>query len=246
METLVKEQVKLLLQDKVTCPANIDELNRVISLKNKLTKQLNNIYNKIESINNILNPIEQIIPSSKTGITVAQTAIDVISFIPSTAVTPNPVGPVLLASKGIRILRNIIGRGEGVIGEGLASLRFLLEKLQLILDLLEIVDILIESCANTLPGDELLEQEKISEELLASTTEQANQQSPVVTNVNGFDLSVVPAPKEKVGNLQRRRAIAKNTSGVIILKGEPSFSSNDQVLIDELVFYIQQNDLKAE
>ena len=35
MEAAVKEQVKLLLQDKVVCPANIDELNKVISLKNK-------------------------------------------------------------------------------------------------------------------------------------------------------------------------------------------------------------------
>ena len=51
----------------------------------------------------------------------------------------------------------------------------------------------------------------------------------------------------KVGkNLTRRQAIAKNQSGIIMLRGEPSFSSNDQILIDELVFYIQQNDLKAD
>jgi hypothetical protein len=31
-----------------------------------------------------------------------------------------------------------------------------------------------------------------------------------------------------------------------MLKGEPSFSSNDQILIDELIFYIEQNDLKAD
>ena len=31
-----------------------------------------------------------------------------------------------------------------------------------------------------------------------------------------------------------------------MLQGEPSYSSNDQILIDELVFYIQQNDLKAD
>ena len=31
-----------------------------------------------------------------------------------------------------------------------------------------------------------------------------------------------------------------------MLQGEPSFSSNDQILIDELVFYIEQNDLKSD
>jgi hypothetical protein len=46
--------------------------------------------------------------------------------------------------------------------------------------------------------------------------------------------------------LKRRRAIARNKGGVIMLQGEFSFSSIDQILIDELVFYIQQNNLKAE
>jgi len=46
--------------------------------------------------------------------------------------------------------------------------------------------------------------------------------------------------------LKRRRAIARNKSGVVMLKGEWSFSSIDQILIDELVFYIQQNNLKAD
>ena len=48
-----------------------------------------------------------------------------------------------------------------------------------------------------------------------------------------------------VGTLKRRFAIAKNKRGVIQLRGESSFSASDQVLIDELIFYIQQNDLKA-
>ena len=45
--------------------------------------------------------------------------------------------------------------------------------------------------------------------------------------------------------LKRRMAVARNSQGIIMLKGEPSYSSNDQILIDELVYYIQQNDLKA-
>ena len=48
-----------------------------------------------------------------------------------------------------------------------------------------------------------------------------------------------------VGQLKRRRAVAKNKQGVIQLKGEPSFSSSDQILIDELAFYITSNNLKA-
>jgi len=50
--------------------------------------------------------------------------------------------------------------------------------------------------------------------------------------------------KNPVGSSKRRYAVAKNRDGVIPLKGEPSLSSSDQILIDELAFYIQQNDLK--
>ena len=56
----------------------------------------------------------------------------------------------------------------------------------------------------------------------------------------------VKVSKVKVGSLNRRFATASNAQGVVLLKGEPSFSASDQVLIDELVFYIQSNNLKAQ
>jgi len=48
-----------------------------------------------------------------------------------------------------------------------------------------------------------------------------------------------------VGSLKPRQAVAKNKDGVILLKGESSFSASDKILIDELVFYIKSNNLKA-
>ena len=38
----------------------------------------------------------------------------------------------------------------------------------------------------------------------------------------------------------------KPNTGVVILKGEPSFSADSQILIDELSFYIRNNNLKAD
>ena len=58
-------------------------------------------------------------------------------------------------------------------------------------------------------------------------------------------MSVIPVEGDTNEELKRRRAVARNSQGIIMLQGEPSYSSNDQILIDELVFYIQQNDLKA-
>jgi len=245
MEAIIKEQLIKLIKDKLTIPSNIEELNKVIELKNKLTKQLNNLYSKIESINNIINPIENLIPKTKTGIQTAQTAIDIVAFIPSTAVTPIPVGPILAVQKVINLLRNLIGKGEGKIGEGTSLINLLLNKLQTVIDLLAIVDIAISESTKEL-GETTINQESISKQLLDSTQQQDQQLSPVINNFNGFDLSVVPVEGSKVGTIKQRQAIAKNQSGIIMLRGEASFSSNDQILIDELVFYIKQNNLSPE
>ena len=103
-----------------------------------------------------------------------------------------------------------------------------------------LLDMLIQDCA----GD--VNQETISNDLLEATQQQALQGNPVVTNVNGFEMSVISVSGTTNDQLERRRAVAKNKAGIIMLQGEPSFSSNDQILINELVFYIEQNNLKAD
>ena len=111
-----------------------------------------------------------------------------------------------------------------------------------VLDLLEVLDLFVQYSYETTglkPNDE----EGIDPQLQALTQQETQQKSPVVTNVNGFEMGV---EIEKTTNkVKRRRAIARNKAGVVMLKGEYSFSSIDQILIDQLVFYIQQNDLKA-
>jgi len=94
-------------------------------------------------------------------------------------------------------------------------------------------------------GNNNLELTAFNQELLDLTEAQAEDGNPVINNTNGFTFSVETDNKNPVGTLKRRFAVAKDSRGTTVLKGEPSFSSSDQILIDELVFYIQQNDLKA-
>jgi len=249
-------QVKTLIEDGLTCPADISGLNKVIELKNKLTKQLNNIYDKIDSINKFLDPLESLVNTSKVGIDTAQIAIDALQFIPSTVATPIPAAGIIKGQKAINKLNKLVNKTEGQIGTGVGYLNIVKSNLERILDLLALVDLFIGKCSEDLlknsTGDQnqssalLSPQTRISNELLSSTQEQSNQLSPVVTNINGFKMGIVTIDSVTIGGLKRRRAIAKNKAGIVILKGEPSFSSNDQILIDELIFYIKQNDLKAE
>ena len=100
----------------------------------------------------------------------------------------------------------------------------------------------IEENPDTDIGEETI---AINQELLELAIEQEEDGNPLIKSVNGFNFSVVTDDKNPVGSLKRRFAIAKDARGIVVLKGEPSFSSSDQILIDELVFYIQQNNLKA-
>ena len=59
-------------------------------------------------------------------------------------------------------------------------------------------------------------------------------------------MNVVEDTENEVDGYYRRFATATNSQGVVILKGEASFSATDQILIDELAFYIVQNNLKAD
>ena len=242
-------QLETLIGDGLTCPANIEGLNSVIELKNKLTKQLNNIYNKIDSINKFLDPLDSLISTTKGGVTAAQIGIDALQFIPSTVATPIPVAPIISGQKVINKLNKLINKTEGQIGTGVGYLNTVKSNLERILDLLALVDLFIGKCSEELSKDSttrVQEQTKISDQLLSSTQEQSKQLSPVVTNANGFQMEVISVDNVTIQGLKRRRAVARNKAGIIMLQGEPSFSSNDQILIDELVFYIKQNDLKAE
>ena len=46
--------------------------------------------------------------------------------------------------------------------------------------------------------------------------------------------------------LKRRRATATNKQNVVMLRGEWSFSSIDQILIDECIEFCKQNNLNYE
>lgn len=110
--------------------------------------------------------------------------------------------------------------------------------------LLRSIDKMSQECAEA-NGSTIEEQEAIDAGLLELSQEQELDGNPVISNINGFILSVETDNSNPVGTLKRRFAVAKDSRGITLLKGESSFSSNDQILIDELVFYIQQNDLKA-
>jgi hypothetical protein len=226
------------IQNEITCPTQA-ELSRIISRKNRLVKQLNRLLKVIQSTEKFINSNKKFIDIiSKTIL-----GLDIASLALPSSIPPGigiPVGIINKPGDVINLLKNQIKGEQGKIDNLSSPLTLLKSVIAQSLQYLNFLDNLVQYCypdAN---------QEQISAELTAITIDESNQESPIVTDVNGFTMGVETEPQISTLSIKRRRATATNKQGVVMLTGEWSFSSIDQILIDELVFYIQTNDLRAD
>ena len=241
---------KLSQANRKTCPTP-EELNELIRRRNRIVRQLNQMYAAI-AINTALAAAFFALSKSLKGIRLSMDAIPA----PQAVGTPPAkdfgglifAQPYSFTAKLQHIndeLEKLEEQFDGMNRATLVSLVILIAGTATCVLLLQGIDKLAQECAEESGIDNNVELEVINQELLDLSKEQEEDGNPIIKNINGFTMAVVTDDKNPVGSLKRRYAVAKNTQGVIQLKGEPSFSSSDQILIDELVFYIQQNDLKA-
>ena len=232
---------KLAQMDRAKCPDNA-LLKEIIKRRNSIVRQLNQIWGVIIA-NTALAALFLYLSSQLAGLKLQ------ISSAGFPVATPPGVGvPYSLISKLEKIqqlLDDLVGINKELRKALIIALVFLIASLILILLYLKKIDELINKCAaQGIPMDE------INAELLKLTEGQTLEGEPEQLIVNGFTLSVVIDENSKQGfgegTLYSRNAIAKNSAGIIILKGEPSFSADPQILIDELAFYIRNNNLKAD
>lgn len=240
---------KLSQMNQKTCPTP-DSLNEVIRKRNQVTRQLNQIYQAI-AINSVIAAAFLALSGVLKGV---KLSLDGLPIPQAIGIPPGPPGGLIFAQtyslsgklQQISSLIKMLSEENKKLSKTiLVSLIFLIAGITTALLLLKSIDDLSQECAEE-GGISLPEQEAINVELLALTEASKVEGNPIISNINGFILSVIPDDQNPIGTLKRRYAVAKNTQGVIQLKGESSFSSNDQILIDELVFYIQQNNLKAD
>ncbi len=233
---------------EVNCPSK-DKINETISKKNKIVRQLNNIYKTVDSATKAVSTFVSLLSIFRV---LARILISIP--IPTTiGIPPGPAGGVIfsLPASTLNKIQEAIKKFDGLLSKFsgyslpiLAALAMLQSLLALCIKLLGGLDSVVAQCSGD--KEDELGGEQLSADLLASTQEAEDDGEPVITEVNGFILDVITDPKGNVGSLQRRQAIAKNRDGVTLLKGEPSFSSSDQILLNELSFYIQVNNLKAD
>ena len=222
-------------QEEAVCPDN-ELLKELIKKRNSIVKQINQMW-KVIAANTVIAGILFYLSLQLQNVKLTLSSLPFpVSVPPGTGV---PFSLISKLEKVQQLLDSFSDISKELKKAIIMSLVFLVISLILILAYLRKVDELIEGCAEDIPMEE------INAELLAIQENSEQQGNTILANVNGFKLSVIKEEKFKVGDQYRRRAIAKNSQGITIVEGEPSFSAEDQILLDELAFYIVQNDLKA-
>jgi len=223
---------KLTQKNQKICPTRNLLLSN-IAKRNRIVKQLNQIFVTI-SLNTALATVLTLIANQfRAGrLTIASLPLPLIS---------QPYSTVSFLQQIQAALKELEEQNKELNKQILIALIFLVASLIIILSLLKGIDELTQECAQ----EEDIDLEPISRELTALTNEASEEGIASINNINGFTLEVQTIDQNAAGKLKRRQAIGKNSQGIVLVKGDPSFSSSDQILINELAFYIQSNNLKA-
>lgn len=226
------------------CPL-IERLEEIIAIKDKLLQYINDFENATK-------PVFDLIDILQEPIDIAQQIVSFLKAIPlpTTIGLPPPIGgvlfslPVSLTNKFAELLsfaQSLITDLRNDINALDKIRRRIQNKIRTIKARIQGFDPPMLSCIEKLPEEDRLRLlEAIGNLPIAAeyNAEIFTYSSPVTGITYTFHIETDP---ESPDYAPLRFAVAKDPQGVIVRRGDKSFSSSTQVLIDELRFKIDNN-----
>lgn len=246
-------------------PENVDKNINQDDVKQAIIK-LNNIIDDLNGISEFLNKITEVSTAISTAVSVTQTVANVLNrsipivsgvakaipLIPGAIVSSlddlNWIkGNLLFSSDGTPKLPKLLSGVNAITGATAIVSLSILKVTTIIEALIARLQTLLNQPVEIGPDDSLSDTYDIKP--LSPETKKFAElgNSDYETNdpltYKGFILSIETVPFTPTVN--RYQAVGSNTFGIPLIKGELSFSSNAQVLINELKFRIDRDNLKA-
>lgn len=210
----------------------------------KIIKQRNNLIKIIDSFERRIKPLKATANKLSAAISAAKILIQLIKStpIPTTIGTPpGPAGGVIFSLSVGKVV---------TVGDRLAKINKILDSLEAdrvgILGVVNSVSSTLATLKNRLNAIDLAIQQCSEESpdlvnILNEAQPKENTGSEGIPDADyeyrGYKLEVVQDPNSPE-IAPRRYAIAKDRRGIVVLKGQPSFSSSTKVLLDEIKFRI--------
>lgn len=242
-------------QFSLGCPTP-QEIEKIITVRNTAVNELTKLYNGVQRTADAISGISNFITVILTIIQVAQTSVTALAFTQLVApIIPNPI--LVKINAATEVAQSILDKvryktdGDprlvplvnGIIAANVA-IQLFANALRDLICKLEALDPQIKECAEEAEVDAIL---KPVDPAIISFVEQAfteNEQSVIETTYRGFIFEIEEVPFSPTVN--RSRANALNSSGIVMLQSELSFTKDPSILIEELKFVIDRDNLRAE
>lgn len=227
--------LEILSEFSSQCP-NQDRLQSIIKTKNNIIKAINQLQRKVNSLKSIANKLDKSIKAAKAAIAVIKRIPrpTVLKFVPDPGALVKGVPFSALTKLSDRLIQlnklldGLEAEKEGILGI-IASAD---QTLSSIKSRLELIDIAVTNCAK---------EQGNSQQLLDQVQPKENTGSEGIPSndytYRGYTLEIVQDPNSPA-IAPRRYAIAKDRTGIIVLYGPSSFSSDTKILLDEIKFRI--------
>lgn len=257
----------LIKQFDNSCP-NQAELLKIIQQRNKLMNILNQLKRNVLKLDKTTKPFPKLLASlAKAEKALKSNNVPVATGAAGSPVVAFPLGSVLTAGASLALLnQKKLGLVSMVLAFG-GIKKYILKTINDLIAKVKILDAKIEHCSqqstteststnNTQSTNQNINNQNQSiKDNLTINNELNLEDSDLINNLqnsesndtnsyNGFKFEI-ELDTTSSNRFPKRYAIAKNASGITVLRGEPSFSSNVEVLIDELKFIIDRDNLKA-
>ena len=244
LEKLITEYILAYANENIdTCPPR-NVLETLTLLRNRIVDQLNTIVFNIERIGTSITGITSFLNIIKNTISTVEIASIITSaaakFLPT---TPGAIPAALNdAQTFIRqatfdsLGNSKLAKSQSVISSSSMVLSIISGFILQALSLIDVIDILLKKCSPDLTLN------PVSDEVKNISLLQLNAQNTQNdTTYKGFVIEIITVPYTPTVN--RFQAVGKNKYGIIMIRGNLSFTSNNQTLINELKLIIDRDNL---
>ena len=235
--TEIAQEVQAYITAKVKCPTP-ERAAKIISNTNKVKKSVLKLQKTLEGLNNALNIAYSVTRTLSGIITTAEVTVNGLDLaLPALAATPTGASGLSarIMSKVenlIRPYKQDIAELEKDICEASKVVVYIATQVNLLIAFLEVLDLLLQRC---------IAQATELEQLQGINLATYNELGPQVRlSYRGYTIDI-RTDENSPAIAPRRYAVALDPVGVVVLTGPSSFSSNTDILIEELKFRIDNH-----
>lgn len=233
----VRGQVEPIIQEKIAeivkCPDEAAVRKLLIKLENTV-RTVNNLTDKVNRLDSYTAPTSAVVNVLNQAFKDADTAILALDVtLPAVAATPTGASGIIARVIG-KVERFIDNNKDDVqklddnLCNAAKAIRFAKTQLLITQTLLQVLDVLLRAC--------LIKKDQ-DPQALATFTPITFERSRQSIEYRGYTLEIRTDNNDN-GIAPRRFAVALDPAGVVVLQGVSSFSSDTEILLEELKFRI--------